>query len=285
MTKVSKGIPIMSLFRSSLSAAAATCFFGALGCGGAEPVPATAPNDPGALAAVASPVLPCVPCSNAEAPAASAVPASAAPAQVASAVLSASAPPAGASAAPSASEPAPTFDASKPRHLLQGVVTGPSGKPAANTVVYLPEAPTESGRGEKATLDQHNMLFVPYVLAVAVGGSITFANSDPFPHNVYSTDNEKFNLGMISQHGLRTRTFKQTGAYRLLCNLHPNMIAYAYVSPSSYFAVTTGQGKYLIKDVPEGSHKVAVWAVGASAEPQVVTVGGTDATLDLSLHK
>ncbi len=161
---------------------------------------------------------------------------------------------------------------------------GPSSKPVPNAVVYLPDAPVVAGRGDNALIDQTNMTFVPGMVAIAVGGSVTFSNNDPFPHNVYSTD-EKFNLGMISQHAHRAQAFKQTGAHRLLCNLHPNMLAHVFVSPSSYFALTNGRGNYVIKDVPEGSHKVAVWAVGASADPQTAVVGAGDATSDFSLHK
>jgi plastocyanin len=29
------------------------------------------------------------------------------------------------------------------------------------------------------------------------------------------------------------RTFDKPGAYQLLCNLHPNMVAYLYVAPGS----------------------------------------------------
>lgn len=262
-------------------AVSAACLFGALGCAGMEQEAVSAPSDPAALAAAASPILPC-------SSSASAAPL---PPTSASAVASSAAPHPVGSAAPSASAAAlvppaaPAFDASKPLHLLQGVVTGPTGKPAANAVVYAPDAPVVAGRGDSHYLDQHNMTFIPYVSAIAVGGKVTFANSDPFPHNVYSTDNEKFNFGMISAHGQRVHVFKQPGAYRLLCNLHPNMLAYVFVSPSSYFAVTNGQGKYVIKDVPEGAHKISVWAAGASAEPQTATVGGADTTLDITLHK
>lgn len=262
----------MSIRRSSLIATAATCCVVAVDCAGAE---SSVVYDPAELAAVASPILPCAcpssSCTNAPAPLT--VPPGPAPATP-SASASSTAPPA-----------PPAFDASKPQHRLQGTVTGVSGKPAANAVVYLPDAPVVPGRGDSALVDQAKMLFIPFLSVIAVGGSVTFANSDPFPHNVYTTDHEKFNLGMVSQHARRAHAFKQSGAYRLLCNLHPNMLAEVFVSPSSYFGSTNGQGKYLIKDVPEGTHKVAVWAAGASADPQMVVVGAADATLDVSLHK
>jgi len=164
-------------------------------------------------------------------------------------------------------------------------VVGPSGRPVANAVVYLENAPKEPGRGDRAFIDQRSMQFLPYLTVVAQGGKVTFANSDPFPHNVYSSKPERFDFGMISEHGARVRAFGVPGAYQLLCNLHPNMLAYVYVAPSSYFATTNGQGKYAVKDVAEGTHALGVWAIGLTADALSATVGDGDATFDITMHR
>jgi plastocyanin len=246
----------------------------AIGCGGAE-VDRGGAYDPAALAALASP-MPC-PCTDACAPNPSAVPVVASePAPMADA--GAPVPEGGAGSGPS-------FDPSKPRHLLQGTVTGPTGKPVANAVVYLDDAPVDGTRGRSATLGQKNMQFVPFLSVIAKGGKVIFTNDDPFPHNVNAAKPERFDLGQMSAHAQRARTFDKPGVYQLLCNLHPNMLAYVYVTPGSYFAVTNGQGKYAIKDVPEGVHAVGAWAPGLVVEPATATVGGEDSTFDVALHK
>ena len=260
---------------ATMAAAVAACLGLAAGCGGAEATTGGA-YDPAALAALASP-MPCASNAPATAPSASASPAPAVSTPPI-AVVSAP-PPAEPTAAPSA------FDASKPRHLLQGVVTGPAGHPVANAVVYLEDGPVEEGRGRSASIGQKGLQFFPFVAVIAHGGKVTFTNDDPFPHNVYATAPEHFDFGMMSQHAARARAFEKPGAYKLLCNLHPNMIAYVYVAPGSYFATTNGQGKYAIKDVPEGTHAIGGWAVGLAADASSATVGGGDTTLDIKLHK
>lgn len=201
-------------------------------------------------------------------------------------------PPAQSAAPPAASEaPAPpaaaatAVPANAERRTLSGTVTS-AARPQPGAVVYLEDGPIEPGVGASALVDQHNMAFVPFVSALAVGGTMTFLNEDPFPHNVYSPDGEKFNLGIVSRGVKRTRTFKQAGVYRLLCNLHPPMIAYVVVTPSSYFAITDRQGKFVMKNVPGGTYKVALWAPGKlAAETQSVKLLGADATIDFALHK
>lgn len=196
--------------------------------------------------------------------------------------------PPAASAPPAASTPAasaPPSPASMERRLVRGVVTGPAGKPLPGAVVYFEDAPKEPGRGDKAFIDQRSMLFLPYVTAITVGGTVAFNNNDPFPHNVYTPDGEKFNLGLVSQGVRRTRTFNRPGVYRMLCNLHPAMLAYVVVVPSSYFAVTDGKGAFSIKDVPEGTYKLTAWASGAAQDTQQVKVSGADAVVNPSLHK
>ena len=243
----------------------------ALGCG-AEEVERGGAYDPTELAALASP-MPSV-----YAPKPSAVPTTEPPAPVP--VADAGAPATEADAATG-----PSFDPTKPRHLLQGTVTGPTGKPAANAVVYLEDAPVDGTRGKSASLGQKNMQFASFLTVIAKGGKVTFTNDDPFPHNINAAKPERFDLGQMSSHTQRARTFEKPGVYQLLCNLHPNMLAYVYVTPGSYYAVTNGQGKYAIKDVPEGVHPVGAWAPGLVADPVTATVGGEDSTFDIALHK
>ena len=80
-------------------------------------------------------------------------------------------------------------------------------------------------------------------------------------------------------------TFKKAGEYTLLCNLHPNMVGYVVVSPSSYFAKTNKEGGFTIKDVPNGTYKITAWAPRLQAITQSVVVKDSDAALDFVLHR
>ena len=188
-----------------------------------------------------------------------------------------------ASASTSASVAAPV--APPALRLLKGTVTAKPANAAAYSVVFLEDGPSDPERGMKATMDQKNMFFIPGTVVVAVGGTVTFFNSDPFPHNIFSMDGEKFNLGVIPQGGSGKKKFTERGAYTLLCNLHPGMIGHVVVVPTGYFAKADKNGAYVMKDVPEGTYKISIWANKYSAPTQSVTIKDGDATADFALSK
>ncbi len=153
---------------------------------------------------------------------------------------------------------------------------------AKSAVVYLEDAPKD--RDVNGTLDNRQMAFIPHVLVVTAGAKITFSNSDPFPHNVFSPDNEKWDMGMIPAHGTRVRKFEKPGTYTVLCNVHPNMKAYIVVVPSSYFAKSDKSGEFVIHDVPAGKYKLVAWGPSVKGEQQEIAVDG-DKTVAFELHR
>jgi plastocyanin len=169
---------------------------------------------------------------------------------------------------------------------VAGTITSTPKWQAANAVVWLEDAPIEPTAKMSVTIDNHMMTFTPFVAVIPVGGKTIFHNSDPFPHNVFSPDNEKFDMGVISQNQGRGRAFKTAGNYTVLCNLHPNMVGYVLVTPSSYFAKADGKGHYRLKDVPSGTYQMSAWAPRQTKVTQPVTVkDGSDVTLDFELHR
>ncbi len=168
---------------------------------------------------------------------------------------------------------------------ISGRLTTTPAQAAEFGVVFLEGAPLVPGRGDHANVDNRQMAFIPFVQVVTMGGKVSFSNADPFPHNVFSPDNEKFNLGNIAAHGTATHVFKSAGEYSLLCNLHPNMLGYVIVSPSSYFARTNKKGEFKIADVPSGAYKITAWAPRQQRLTQAIVVAGTDVTSDFVLHR
>jgi len=169
---------------------------------------------------------------------------------------------------------------------IMGTVTTTPAKSARWVVVYLKNGPpAPSDKPPTAAIDQRKMTFSPFVTAIPVGGKVIFRNDDPFPHNVFSPDNEKFDLGTMSQNSARVHVFKNPGAYSLLCNIHPNMLAYIEVVPSSYYAKTDKDGKYTIKNVPPGSYELDAWGPKLAPISQPVTVASGDVTANLELHR
>jgi plastocyanin len=260
------------------------------GCEGEPPVmapgnPSTAPSEVASAPATAS------------APAAAEAPATSAPMACppppcmavgsAAAAGSASAVP-GASVAPAESTAAlPVPPVSVPRGNIVGTVTTKPPALQGQAVVYLEDGPKEDvpSHLQSVTIANKMMNFTPYVSVVAAGGKAIFVNEDPFPHNVFSPDNEKFNMGNIPQNGAHARAFHNPGAYSLLCNLHPGMLGYLLVTPSTWASKTDAKGKFVMKHVPNGTYKISAWAPREAPVTQSVTVADGDVTVNFDLHR
>jgi plastocyanin len=170
-------------------------------------------------------------------------------------------------------------------NIAGSVTARPSALGGKNIIVYLADGPSAPGTGTKAELDQRGMAFIPLVTPIAAGGSVVFHNNDPFPHNIFTPDGTRFNLGNISRGQSVTRQFDAPGAYTLLCNLHPGMIAYILVTPSTYFTRADKDGRYSLQGVPSGTYKVTAWGPRLVAQTQTVTVGAGDSAADFQLQR
>jgi plastocyanin len=150
-----------------------------------------------------------------------------------------------------------------PGSTISGTVTVTGASSSADAVVYIENAPGASAAPAPSTMDQKKMQFVPHVLPVPSGATVRFLNDDPTPHNVFSPDNEKFNLGTWPQGQSKDYVFNKCTkfpcVYTLLCRVHPEMEGYIVVLQNPYFAVSGKDGRYTIPDVPAGSYTVAVW--------------------------
>jgi len=166
---------------------------------------------------------------------------------------------------------------------LVGVVTSTPTQAAQNAVIYLENAPVE--QVVDAKIDDVKMNFLPYVTVVTVGGTLTYVNKQPFPDSIFSTSNEKWDLGMIEAGGVRKRKFEKAGAYNLLCHLHPNQLGFIIVSPTSYFAKADKQGHFELSNVPAGTYEVVAWAPRVKLERKTVSVAAGDTTVDFELKR
>ncbi len=274
--------------------AAAIAFAGILpACGcpmaeGAANSPATAnaapdenaagPTAADTSAAATAPTAAAAPGTTAAAPGTPGASAGAAPAAPPGAAAAANG--GAAAAAPAAAAAAPAAGTG----TISGQVTAMPAKLGKHIVVWL-DGGGLPAKPVTTEIDQKNMKFLPLLTAIPAGGKVIFRNSDPFPHNVFSSDGDKFNLGMMPANAARIHVFKKPGAYTLLCQIHPGMIAYVYVVPSKFYAVADNKGDYTIKDVPNGSYKLSAWAPKLAVSTTNVTVSGGTATASLQLHR
>lgn len=159
---------------------------------------------------------------------------------------------------------------------------------AQPAIVYVEAAPgTFAAPTAHVRMDQKGMLFIPYLLPIVAGTTVDFANSDPVNHNVFSPDNEGYNLGTWPKGAIRSYTFKKVGTYTQLCSIHPEMEAFIVVLPNPYFAVTDQDGKFKINDIPDGHYALKVFAKKLKKADKdkkfPVDVSGGAATANLTL--
>jgi plastocyanin len=148
---------------------------------------------------------------------------------------------------------------------------GPAPEPAADTdrdplafersrvVIYL-EGETLPSHPLTATLEQEYRRFLPDVLVVPVGSTVSFPNHDPIFHNVFSLSKPKsFDLGNYPKDQTRTVVFNKPGLVFVNCHLHPNMAAVIVVSPNQWSTKAAPDGKFTLPHVPPGKYTIVAW--------------------------
>ncbi len=158
-------------------------------------------------------------------------------------------------------------------------------------VVYFETAPKgafedrESGR---VSMDQRHETFVPHLLAITVGTTVDFPNSDRTYHNVFSLSKTRsFDLGRYAAGHSKAILFDRPGIVRVFCDIHSHMSAFILVFAHRYFAVTDEEGKYHIDNVPPGSYNVVAWneAMALDSRRAAIPEGGGDIELSFLFEK
>jgi len=164
------------------------------------------------------------------------------------------------------------------------------GMPAHRTyqlrpaVVYLDAGPRgafEPDEAARARMDQVDQTFVPHVLAIAVGTTVDFPNSDVTFHNVFSLSKTRsFDLGRYSRGHSKAVRFDRPGVVQVFCDIHSHMSAYILVFAHRFFSVTDDAGRYAISHVPPGTYTLTVWHEGEVRETRTVVVPDSGGAVD-----
>lgn len=137
-----------------------------------------------------------------------------------------------------------------------------AGAPVSDAVVALmPSGGTVQAPAGKPSIamDQVKKQFVPHVLAIEVGTTLYFPNSDNIRHQVYSfSDAKRFELKLYAGKTAAPVMFDQPGLVVLGCNIHDWMSSYVYVLPTPFFAMTDHDGHAVLK-APSGNYTAKIW--------------------------
>jgi len=154
-----------------------------------------------------------------------------------------------------------------------------------NVAIYLRDASRvhESATPKDTTVDfdQKHCVFLKHFLGATVGQTVLIKNSDPTGHNT-NILGSGFNQ-LIPEGGSIPYKLQKEAAVpiKVVCSIHPWMIAHMLPRENGYFAVTDGEGRFEIANVPAGEElEFQVWHESGAA-PGNGLVGATPDAGDL----
>jgi hypothetical protein len=162
---------------------------------------------------------------------------------------------------------------------MENVVVG-SGGGLQNVVLYISEGlsggETSAVSSEEPTVDQHNCMYTPHVMAVDVNQKFKVTTSDQTTHNIHplpapGTGNIGWNKSQPPGAPPIENSWKAPEAISVKCNIHPWMHGWQVVVKGPY-AITDENGNFTIKNVPPGSYTVTAWQEEYGTQTAKVTV-------------
>lgn len=149
----------------------------------------------------------------------------------------------------------------------------------SNEKIDRQKYPTESKR---PVLNQRDLVFRPQVLPVLVGTTVEFPNEDNLFHNVFSySQTREFDLGRYPKGESRSVKFDEPGIVKVYCDIHAHMNAVILVLENPYFATPEDDGRYAIRDVPDGTYTMTFWYGRDAVDTRKITIrNGETVTAD-----
>lgn len=148
-----------------------------------------------------------------------------------------------------------------------------------NTVIYLKAETntTNTAQSHIVEMKQIDEMFVPYVLPIQAGTSVSFPNEDAFYHNVFSVmSGERFDLGRYAKGETTVQKFDKPGTIVVRCEIHPGMKAYILILDTPFFTVPSKAGAYTLPNIPPGTYELTAWHPDHGTRSQTVTVTETN---------
>lgn len=149
-----------------------------------------------------------------------------------------------------------------------------------NTVIYLTGEHLKPDTTTPRTVEmiQRDEMFIPYVLPIQVGTSVSFPNEDDFYHNVFSVmSGERFDLGRYAKGETTVQRFEKPGVIVVRCEIHPGMKAYIHILDTPLFTVPSKSGEYTLENVPPGTYQLFAWHPehGTKSQNIIIPESGT----------
>ena len=110
---------------------------------------------------------------------------------------------------------------------------------------------------KEVTIDQKRKAFIPHVLPIQVGTTVTFKNADPFVHRIISnSETKRIRMEFAYEGATMDVTFDKPGVVDVWCDDHKRMQGWILVMESPFFAATDERGHFTIPNLPPGKYTV-----------------------------
>ncbi len=130
-------------------------------------------------------------------------------------------------------------------------------------------------------LDQKGCQYIPHVLAMQAGQTVSITNSDDTVHNVhsYSKRNQAFNQAQPAGAGAIEKKMSQKDkSFPIKCDMHAWMNCQVVVFDHPFFTVSDENGNFTLPKLPAGTYKLVAEHESLGKQEAEVTVadGGTE---------
>lgn len=182
------------------------------------------------------------------------------------------------------------------RSSISGAILAESGSTLAEVVITLEPVTgstatgqtTPEGRPDGATLINRGGHFVPELLVVPAGTTITFRNGDRQFHTAELSSAGRLlsHLVLLADGPEFGYTFAAPGVTAVRDWMNPGRDpAYIVVPETRYFDISNGHGQFAIRDIPAGTYTLRAWHMDLGSRAFPVTVAdGSEAHIAFSLE-
>jgi hypothetical protein len=152
----------------------------------------------------------------------------------------------------------------KLRDVVVRIKNGTAGKHAAPAATVL--------------IDQKDCMYTPRVVGIVGGQKLLVRNSDNTFHNVWGqvSGKDAFNKPQAPKAAdltLDPSAAKADDVVELKCGVHGWMHGYVVVQDHPFFAVTTSDGKFEIKGLPQGKYTLEAWHPTLGTKSMQIEIG------------